>query len=141
MVVASGVNRLRRELKQSQIGLRSEDFPGLRSKLRCNDTFQEKTGELARRRCINAAVQGHDASKGADAIGIQSAAQGRSRAVTDGHPTGVGVLHHHRCGAACGMAAVDAVAEFPDRCQSRFEIQQIIGAELFPLQLNRASPT
>ena len=72
MICPSCIDGFRRQFQQTQIGFNSQDFPSFRGVSRRHHTLEEQTGQLTSCWCIHLTIDGDDAPKSTDPVGIQS---------------------------------------------------------------------
>ena len=130
LLMASPANGLGAELQEPQVGLAREMLLGLSIKTWRNHAFQKQAGELFCRGLVHGGVEGHDAAKGRNPIGIERPLEGVSRSGARSHATGIGVLDHHG-----GSLGAGAIAKLPHRGEGSLEVNQVVVAEFFALEL------
>ena len=133
------------QLQQPQVRFGGQPLPGGGLEGGGHHALQEQPRQVFGGGGVHGPVDGHDAPEGRDPVGIESPQQGFGPTGAGGHPTGIGVLHHHRrrqvdgrIGRPAGRDPSSgrlAVAELPHRGQGRVEIEQVVVAELLALQL------
>ena len=103
--------------------------------------FQKQAFQFRRRCGRDLTIDGDDSPKGTDAICVQGPCEGGRYIRADGNTTRVGVFHNHRSRLDSRRSAIRAITKLPHHGKSGFQIQQIICAQFFALQLNRTAPT